>query len=795
MKTLNKRHLVIFLNFITLFSVAQSKYTLSGYVKELKSKELLIGVTVYTADNSAGSVSNDFGYYALELPAGEHTIIYNFIGYKTIEKKVTITKDLVLSVELPPAESALTEVVVSASKTQKKESEEVRMSSIEVPIKTIKDIPALFGEKDVLKVLQLMPGVQSGSEGQSGLYVRGGGPDQNLIILDGATVYNAQHLFGFFSLFNGDALRSVELVKGGFPARYGGRLSSVIDMNMKDGSKEKITGELGVGLISSKGLIEGPFAKGKGSFIVSGRRTYLDILAQPIILSANNGKPAGYYFYDLNAKANYEINDKNRFYLSGYFGRDKFYFNYSEDENYYNSKRRFGWGNATGTARWNHIFNPKLFSNSALIYSFYKLGISEVAEQRDQPTFKLNYGSGVNDYSFKQDFDWYANNNHKVKFGLVVTQHKFTPDALVVKGDFNASVINRKTEYNSLETGLYIEDEWRISKRLKSLHGIRLSTFTSEGKTYVKPEPRIGLAYALKKDLSLKASYASMNQYIHLLSNSGVGLPTDLWVPATELVKPQSSRQMAFGLAKDFEKQKMSLTIEGYYKDMKNIISYKEGASFLVIEEDIDNDEIEVISWEKNITSGNGTSYGAEVLLQKKQGRLNGWLGYTLSWTKQKFPELNGGREFYARHDRRHDISLILVYEIKKNMTISGTWVYGTGNAITLPISSYGLSTISSESTIPFRLIKSDYGTENSDRNGFRMEAYHRADIGIQLSKPKKNGIRTWEFSVYNMYNRRNPFFYYIGNEELENGRNNKVLKKVSLFPVLPSVSWNFKFN
>ena len=785
----------LLLNFISFLSFSQTKHTLSGYVKEQGSKELLIGVTIYLSDKSAGTVSNYFGYYAMELTEGKHTIIYNFIGYKAIEKEVTISKDLVLTVELPSMESALSEVVVNASKIQKKVSEEVRMSSIEVPIKTIKDIPALFGEKDVLKVLQLMPGVQSGSEGQSGLYVRGGGPDQNLIILDGATVYNVQHLFGFFSLFNGDALRSVELVKGGFPARYGGRLSSVIDMNMKDGTKEKITGELGVGLISSKGLIEGPFAKGKGSFIVSGRRTYIDILAQPIILAANSGNPAGYFFYDLNAKANYEIDDKNRVYLSGYFGRDKFYFNYSEPFDSYKAKFRFGWGNATGTARWNHIFNPKLFSNTALIYSFYELAISEKDEQLNQPLFELNYGSGINDYSIKQDFDWYANNNHKVKFGFVATNHRFTPDALVIRDNFDGSLIDRKTEYKSLETGLYIEDEWKISKRLKSLHGLRLSTFSSEGTTYVKPEPRIGLAYALKKDLSLKASYASMNQYIHLLSNSGVGLPTDLWVPVTQSVKPQNSKQVAAGIAKDFEKQKFSVTLEGYYKEMDNIIAYKEGASFLAIEDNVDDGSIQSISWEENITSGKGTSYGGELLIQKKQGRLNGWVGYTLSWTKQQFPELNGGKEFFARYDRRHDISMVLVYKIKENVTLSGTWVYGTGNAITLPVSSYRLGDINAYSSINRWFDYTNLGTEYTERNGFRMEAYHRADIGLQISKPRKYGIRTWEFSAYNMYNRRNPFFYYIGNERLFDDTSRQVLKKISIFPILPSVSWNYKFN
>ncbi|MGK0368957.1 MAG: outer membrane receptor for ferrienterochelin and colicin, partial [Bacteroidia bacterium] len=572
---------------------AQQTYTLSGYVKEAGSKELLLGVTIYTADKTAGTVTNNFGYYALQLPAGTHDIVYNFIGYGTEIRQVTISADKVQNVLLQSANSALGEVVIKASKTQKKVSEQVQMSTIEIPIKTIKDIPALMGEKDVLKVLQLMPGIQSGSEGQSGLYVRGGGPDQNLIILDGATVYNAQHLFGFFSLFNGDALRSVELVKGGFPAEYGGRLSSVIDMNMKDGNKEKYTGELGIGVISSKGLIEGPFASGKGSFIVSGRRTYIDVLTQPVIRAFNNGNSAGYYFYDLNAKANYEINDKNKVYLSGYFGRDKFYANIKEsfDNESYKSDINFGWGNATGTARWNHVVNPKLFSNTSFIYSFYELAIKAEEEENDQQLFSLKYGSGIEDYSIKQDFDWYANNKHKVKFGVLATHHTFTPDALVITDAVFGENLNRKTEYKSIETGFYIQDEWKITNRLKSLMGLRLSTFTSGDKTYVNPEPRIALSYNLKSDLALKASFATMNQYVHLLSTSGVGLPTDLWVPATEKVKPQNSQQVAAGIAKDFEKQNFSLTVEGYYKTMNNIIGYKEGASFLAIQDGVDGAE------------------------------------------------------------------------------------------------------------------------------------------------------------------------------------------------------------
>jgi len=751
---------------ISSATLAQETFTLSGYVKESGSKELLIGVTIYTEDKTAGTVSNDFGYYAIQLPAGKHTLIYNFIGYKQIVKEITIKGNTVIDMLLEPSQNDIDELVVKASKTQKKVSEDVQMSTIEIPIKTIKEIPALLGEKDVLKVLQLMPGVQSGSEGQSGMYVRGGGPDQNLIILDGATVYNAQHLFGFFSLFNGDALRSVELVKGGFPARYGGRLSSVINMNMKDGNKEKYTGELGVGLISSKGLLEGPLAKGKGSFIVSGRRTYIDALAQPIILAVNNGNTAGYFFYDLNAKANYEINNKNRVYLSGYFGRDKFYLNAKEnfDGNSYKTKTNFGWGNATGTARWNHIVNQKLFSNTSFIYSFYELAIQADEEENGQELFSVRYGSGIQDFSLKQDFDWYANNKHKVKFGAVATHHTFTPDALVIKDGLLGEGIDRKTQYTSVETGLYAEDEWKISNRLKSLYGLRLSTFTTKSTTYVNPEPRIALAYNLTRDLALKASYATMNQYVHLLSTSGVGLPTDLWVPATNKVKPQSSRQVAAGLAKDFSKQNFSVTLEGYYKTMDNIIGYKEGASFLAIQES--SDGAQSISWEDNITSGRGTSYGTELLFQRKQGQLTGWVGYTLSWTKQKFPELNNG----------------------------GTWVYGTGNAITLPISTYQISELGS------RAVQEQFGyyrqgTEYTDRNAFRMRAYHRADIGLQVSKEMKKGVRTWEFSAYNLYNRKNPFFYTIGPEERFNPDSKQVLKQISLFPILPSISWNYKFN
>ncbi|MCB9261734.1 MAG: TonB-dependent receptor plug domain-containing protein [Flavobacteriales bacterium] len=783
--------LKIYLFTLLLFGLLQAqaqKVTVSGFLKEEGSNESLLGVMVYTQDKPYGAITNDFGFYSITLPIGEYTFIYDYVGYNSKTFQLNLLKDTVLSVFLQSNSNQL--AVATVNVTRNKASENVQMSTVDIPIKQIKDIPALFGEKDVLKVIQLMPGVQSGSEGQSGLYVRGGGPDQNLIILDGATVYNAQHLFGFFSLFNGDALRSVELIKGGFPARYGGRLSSVIDMNMKDGNKDHLTGEMGIGIISSRGVIEGPLAKGKGSFIVSGRRTYIDALTQPIILATNNGSTAGYYFYDLNAKLNYKLSDKDHIYLSGYFGRDKFY---SSTKNSDNSKFKanFGWGNATTTFRWNHVLNNKMFVNTSAIYSTYDLLIAADEIDHDTTAFGLRYGSGIQDFSLKQDYDWYASTRHKIKFGFLATHHSFTPNATVVIGGFNDSTVKSTTSFKGVETGVYIEDEIKIGLKLTTLLGARLSTF-SVGKTnYVKPEPRISAAYKLQKNLSAKASFANMNQYIHLLSNSGIGLPTDLWVPATEKVKPQSSWQAATGIARDFDSLNFTLTVEGYYKVMSNIIGYKEGASFLSVA-DAFNGGSSKVTWEDNVTNGNGKSYGTEVLFQRKTGKLTGWVGYTLSWTKLQFDSLNFGKEFYAKYDRRHDVSVVAQYKIKKNMTLSATWVYGTGNAITLPLSTYQLSHFQTFASY-FNYWQS--GTEYSERNAFRMKAYNRADIGLQITKQKKHGEQTWEFSVYNAYNQKNPFYYYAASEDNNDPSSKTVLKQISLFPILPSISWNYKFK
>ncbi len=799
--------LILLLIVNTLWAQSPSgRVTVSGYVRETGSQEALIGVNVYLPNTTTGTSTNTYGFYSLTLPAQDSVeLAYSFVGYESVSRTMSLRTNQVVNISLMPGR-LLTEVQVKAGLLVDKVSESAQMSSIDIPISQIKKIPAFLGEKDVLKVLQLMPGVQKGSEGQTGIYVRGGGPDQNLIILDDAVVYNANHLFGFFSVFNGDAIKSVELIKGGFPARYGGRLSSVIDLNMKDGNREKLHGEGGIGLIASRLMLEGPLTKNKkSSFLVSGRRTYLDIVAAPLIRAESGGTTnAGYYFYDLNAKANYDFGPKNKLYLSGYFGRDRFY----ADDKTESTSTGLSWGNATGTLRWNHLFSQKLFANLSLIFSDYKFQISSVEKSTlDTETYSLRYNSGIRDFSLKYDLDYYPAPQHSVRLGIQTTYHRFTPSAVVLQNATINQSINNVDNIDVLESGIYAEDTWRPSSRWRVNGGLRLSYFQQKDAGYVKPEPRLSAAYTLKPNFSIKASYALMNQYVHLLSNTGIGLPTDLWVPTTDRIKPQQSQQVAVGIAKDFTTANkftngLTLTVEGYYKSMDNIINYKEGASFLLIN---DPTSANTVRWEDNVTAGRGWSYGAEFLLQKKIGRLSGWVGYTLSWTQWQFAELNGGQPYYPRYDRRHDLSLVGIYELNKRITLSATWVYGTGNALTVPVGRYdtyrpgnalvyGGSTGSVQQFFSRQNTRTvdDYGTQ---KNSFRAEAYHRFDFSIQFHKQKKHHERTWEISFYNLYNRRNPFFY--GLESVAATATEPVrtaLFRYSVFPIVPAVSYNFKF-
>lgn len=790
-------------------TTAQKSFTISGYVREKGSQEQLIGVNVYVPTTAFGTSTNTYGFYSLTLPAKDSiTLAFSFVGYDRIIRKVALTKNIEMNIELTST-NQLQEVIVSSKRQEERVSESVQMSKIDIPINQIKKIPTFLGEKDVLRVLQLMPGVQKGSEGQTGIYVRGGGPDQNLIILDDAIVYNANHLFGFFSVFNGDALKSVELTKGGFPARFGGRLSSVIEMNMKEGNKEKLHGEGGIGLISSRLTLEGPIKKNRSSFIISARRTYVDVLAAPLIKASQKNEiektTGGYYFYDLNAKMNYDFGQKDKVYLSGYFGKDKFFSTTKSTDNI--SSSGLNWGNETATIRWNHLFNQKLFGNLSLIYSRYRFNINSEESSTDTQTnttsiYNLQYDSGIRDYTLKYDFDFFPNPKHAVKLGIQSIFHRFTPSAIVVQDSDINRLENKIENIDVTESGIYAEDVWQPIDRLKMNIGLRLSNYHVSGVNYLRPEPRFSAAYKLSNSLAFKASYALMNQYVHLLTNTGLGLPTDLWVPTTDKIAPQQSQQIAAGFAKDFDKKGLTLTIEGYYKNMSNLINYKEGASFLLINDPTGANKVR---WEDNVTTGKGWSYGAEFLLQKKVGKFSGWAGYTLSWTKWQFEQLNFGKPFFPRYDRRNDISLVGIYEIKSNITFSAVWVYGTGNALTVPLSRYNgysnLNTGNGRNTVPSAnnpasiLYSGRAVQEYGEKNAFRAEPYHRLDLGVQFHKKMRRHERTWEISIYNAYNRKNPFFYQLGSKiDASTNQTTTILQRYSIFPIIPSVSYNFKF-
>lgn len=754
-------------------------FTISGFVSEQRSGEPLIGVNVYSQQTKQGTTTNAYGFYSITLPSDSVVIQFSYVGYQTIVDRFYLNGNLKLNIMMEE-KAELSEVVIQDRGTPT-EVQNPQMSKITISVADVKNVPTLFGEKDVFKVIQLLPGVQKGSEGQSGFYVRGGGPDQNLIILDDAVVYNAFHLFGFFSLFNGDAIKSIELSKGGFPARYGGRLSSVLDINMKEGNRKEYKGEFGIGLISSRATLEGPILKDKASFLISARRTYADLLIRPFL---PRGQSVGYYFYDFTAKINADITDKDKLYLSVYSGRDRFFARIKEDDYAFNSG--LGWGNITSTLRWNHLYNNKLFSNTSFIFSRYNLGINASYSADRTDLYSMEFNSGIRDFSLKHDFEYSYNLQHQIRFGAIATNHFFTPRAVQEKGQFVENTGLRQETYNTVESGVYVEDNWRISNRLRANVGLRISHFVAESRHYVRPEPRLSASYLINSKNSFKASYANMNQYVHLLSNTGIGLPTDLWVPATKRVGPQNSHQVAIGWQNEMRRPKLHFSLEGYYKKMNGVITYVEGANFFGIEENIAGN---APKWEQNITTGQGWSYGIEALLQKKLGDFTGWIGYTLSWTQMQFDEVNNGKKFYARHDRRHDVSVVGMYKLSKSVTFSGTWVYGTGNAITLPVA---------QAYMPNHIPGVDMGfidnrqvTLYTERNAFRMAAFHRLDLGVQFTKKLDKAEQTIEVSVYNAYNRQNPFFYYVN---YSSSGNRRVLTQVSLFPLIPSITYSLKF-
>lgn len=772
---------------LTLSGWAQNKFTINGYVRDSASGETVIGATVTVNDLSRSVSTNQYGYYSLTLDSGDHDLTISHVSYQTKQYHAVLTANQKADFLLSSKSAAISEVVVY-SRRKDANVRNAQMGRIDLSINQIKNIPAFLGEVDILKTLQLLPGVRNAGEGNAGFYVRGGGPDQNLIMLDDAVVYNSGHLFGFFSIFNSDAIKNTSLIKGGMPAQYGGRLSSVLDIAMKDGNNQQFQAEGGIGLIASRLSLQGPIKKNKASYMISARRTYIDALVKPFIKETSSFYGSGYYFYDLNAKVNYTFSQKDRLYLSGYFGRDVF--------DFVNTKRSFKsnipWGNSTATLRWNHVFGPKLFSNTTLVYNDYKFKFSAA-----QDNFEIALSSGIRDGNAKLDFDYYPLPFHKIKFGGQATYHKFIPNVVTGKQDsvvFSPS--NESLKY-ALEKAVYVQDDWDVSNKIKLNYGIRWSSFTQIGpytkyqrdanrnkldstvykdfqqvKTYNGFEPRVTARYSIDDATAIKASISKNYQFIHLVSNAGSTLPTDLWVPSTFRVKPQLSWQYAAGLFKNFHNNQYETSVEFYYKDMKNQIEYKEGYTPGL------NDP------EEEFVFGRGWSYGAEFFVNKVQGKLTGWIGYTLSWTWRKFADLNEGQKFPAKYDRRHDLSIVGTYELNPRWRFGAVFVYGTGNATSLPQRFY--------------IVEGVLTQEYSKINQYRLPSYHRMDISATYTpKPnvKKRLKSSWVFGLYNTYSHLNPYFiYYDQTGSPYDGTLQVEARQVSLFPILPSVTWNFKF-
>ncbi len=796
---MKKTFFLFVLSFLSI-QIFSQKATISGYVYDKASGERLISANVVDPEAYKGTTTNTYGFYSLTLPKGAKKLTYSFVGFKSIDIFINLQKDTTISVGLE-LQDAIEEVTVYGKGGNKIENTE--MSVVELPIQQVQKVPLILGEPDLLKVLQLLPGVQSGAEGTSGMYVRGGGPDQNLFLLDGVPIYNVNHLFGFFSVFNPSALKTVKLYKGGFPARFGGRLSSVIDINMKEGDLKKFHGEASVGIISSRFSFEGPIIKDKTSFIISGRRTYADALIQPYLKWTNNNElSAGYYFYDLNVKLNHIFSEKSRLYLSGYFGDDKFYMN-NEDE-YYNDNIKYitkedaniSWGNGTGALRWNYVISSKLFSNFILTYSKYNFDIGFDYSNKNTTTNKstsdmFKFFSGIEDISAKAEFDYFPNPIHSIKFGANYIYHTFRPGVNHFKinddeqNSFNYDTIIGNPNIYANEFFVFAEDNFDIGDAIKINLGAHFSGFHVQDCFYPSIEPRASIRVKATENWSLKASYTMMSQNIHLLSSSTVSLPTDLWLPTTKRIKPQKSHQVALGSFFTLP-WNLDLSIEGYYKTMENMIEYKDGASYSITSK----------GWEDQVELGRGWSYGGEVLLEKKIGKTTGWIGYTLSWTQRQFENINFGKPFFARYDRRHDISITFTHEFSKNIDAGVTWVYGTGNAVTL-----GKQKIKQNEGINSEWsYYNEYLTYYEGRNNYRMPAYHRLDLGVNFHKKFKFGARTISLSVYNTYNRKNPFYLYWGySDEVENNGNyyedsKPALIQVSIFPIIPSISYTYKF-
>ena len=773
----------------------QKRFSVSGYMTDASSGESLISAALLENRSGQGTVTNNFGYYTLTLPAGAVSLSYSYIGYETREMHFDLRRDTVIHVAFQPSAEFLAGASVTASRSEIG-VRGTQMSAIEIPVRQIKRVPALAGEVDVIKAIQLLPGVQSGTEGSAGLYVRGGGPDENLLLLDGVPIYNVNHMMGFFSVFNADAIKNVTLYKGSFPARFGSRLSSILDVRMKDGNDQEYHGSASIGLLSAKFQLEGPLIRGKTTFNLSARRTYYDILSQPLVRlyqrmqSGGERATGGYYFYDVNARLTHTFSNRDKLYASYYMGDDKVYahIKFKAEEATTRMDLGWNWGNIVGSLRWNHVFSPRLFVNTTLNYTQYRHkldigGSDRYAGQRDMD-FKLAYHSLINDISAAADFEYNPSPAHDIRFGGTYIRHAFRPAVTTVRfGDKNSTAgqaidttFGDKNLFTS-EAAAYVEDNWSLTRWLKINLGLRYSLYNTDGKTYHSLEPRMSLRTLLSDDLSLKASWSRMSQSVHMLSNSNISLPTDLWVPVTSLIEPMRSNQAAAGVF--YSLGPVDFSLEGYWKTMENVLEYRDGASFFGSS----------TGWEEKVAMGRGWAYGVEFLVQKKTGRLTGWLGYTWSKTMRQFDRegniINLGMPFPAKYDRRHDLSATVAFELSKSIDLSATFIYGTGICGSLALQT--LSMVPAYSEFDFYrenpTVQIDY---LEGRNNYRMPSYQRLDLGINFKRTFDNGNhRTISLSVYNAYNRNNPFLVY---------RDGTQLKQLSIFPVMPSVSYNYEF-
>jgi hypothetical protein len=767
---------------------AQTKFSISGNIKDGANGEDLIGATIRVLELSGvGATSNVYGFYSLTLPEGSYTLEYSFVGYIPIKKKITLSKSLKLDMELATNTEVLNELVITANREDQNVTKN-EMSVTKITTKDIESIPVIFGEKDIIKVMQLTPGVNSAGEGNSGFFVRGGAADQNLILLDEAPVYNASHLLGFFSVFNSDVIKDATLYKGGMPAKYGGRASSVMDIKTIDGNRKKLGVKGGIGLISSKLTIEAPIVKDKGSFVISGRRTYADIFLK--LSNKKSLRENKLYFYDLTAKANYTIGKKDRIFVSGYFGRDNLAFGKTFS---------FDWGNKTGTLRLNHIFSDKLFSNTSLIFSDYSYKIAEKSG-----TKPLVISSVIRDFNFKQDFGYYLNDKNTLEFGFNMIYHKFIPGTLS-EGETNTLKLDDK---NAIESAIYIQNNSKISSVFSLNYGIRYSQFNLIGpgtkyefdergnviskqkyskgqgiQQYQGIEPRINMKYQLNDISSVKASYNRNYQYMHLLSNSTSAQPNDVWVPSSNNIKPLIADQFAIGYFRNFKHNMYAFSVEGYYKNFQNQLDYKDGAS-LFLNETVEN----------QLVFGKGYAYGLEFLIKKTKGKFTGWIGYTYSRSFKKIPEINGGSAYPAKQDRIHDLSIVAMYSFNDRVKLAMNWVYYTGNAVTFPSGKYEIN----GQLVPYY----------TERNGYRMPNYHRMDIGLTLDgkkyktqkdiqtgeniKVEKKILSSWNFSVYNLYSNENAYSITFRQSQTEPNRTEAV--QTTLFKIVPSVTYSFKF-